>query len=299
VALEVAQALLGLAGGGGEADAEEEGGEVLGPALEDRVDLGERGVGVADRELEVGDLEAEAEALLGVGGDLRGGLGGPEAAAQQLDQADAVVAVAEDALEQGHARLVVGHRLERLHQRGLGVGAVAELERQLAGAVQQLGLARRGDRQLDLRLGDLQQLARAAGPREQAGEQLDRRHVLGEVLEQADERLDRRVGVAVVGVQAGEQREQVDAARALDAAAQLALVELAQALPAAELVVHALEAVERGAEARAGGDGLLVDAAGALELAEVLLEHLTGAQLGLGFLFGAEAGVVGGRDLQF
>ena len=125
VLLEVAEALLGLRGGGGEADPELEGGEVLGPDLEDRVDLGEGGRGVAERELEVGDLEAEAELLFGVGGEV-------EAAAEEVDEAAGVVAVAEDPLEQGHARLVVLDGLEGLGKAGLGVGAVAELERQLA-----------------------------------------------------------------------------------------------------------------------------------------------------------------------
>jgi hypothetical protein len=239
----------------------------------------------------VGDLEAEAELLLGVGGE-------GEAAAQQFDEAEGVVAVAEDPLEQGHARLVVLDGLQGLGEAGLGVGAVAELERQLGAAVEQLGLADRADRQLDLLLGDLEELAGAAGLGEQAGEQLDRGRVLGEVLEQADEGLDRRVGVALLGVEAGEDRQQEHPARALGAAAELALVELAQALEAAELELHALEAIEGGAEARAGDDGFFVDLAGALELAEVLLEHLAGAQLGLGFLFGGEAGVVGGGDLQ-
>jgi hypothetical protein len=99
-------------------------------------------------------------------------------------------------------------------------------------------------------------------------------------------------------LQPGEDRQQEHAARALGAAAELALVELAQALEAAELELHALEAIEGGAEARAGDDGFFVDLAGALEFAEVLLEDLAGAQLGLGFFFGGEAGVVGGRDLQ-
>jgi hypothetical protein len=67
VLLQITQVLLGLAGGAGQARAELQGREVLGRGLEDRVDLGERGRGIVEREQKEGDLEAQAQALVGVG----------------------------------------------------------------------------------------------------------------------------------------------------------------------------------------------------------------------------------------
>ncbi|MFY0532190.1 hypothetical protein [Nannocystis pusilla] len=291
VTREVAEQRVGAPERGGQALAGVQRREVFGPGLKDQVDLVERLRQLAEREQAVDDLEVQRQALRRIDGAL-------QAAAQQVDDADVVAAVAEDPLEQRERRRVVGDLLERLLQAGLGVARVAHLQRQLGAAEQQLGAPQRADGQLDLLLGDLQQLAGAAGLGEQAGQLLQRRQVLRELLEQGDEALDRGRRIALALVQAGEDRQQEHAARAADAALQLAVVELAQAVEAAELEEHALEAVERGAVGLRRGDGLFVELAGALELLEVLLEHLAGAQLGLGPLLGAEAGGVGGGDLE-
>ncbi len=122
--------------------------------------------------------------------------------------------------------------------------------------------------------------------------------MLGEVFEEADEGFDRSVGITLLCMQPSQDRQQEHPPRAFGAAGQFALVEFSQAIEAAELKVHALEAVEGGSEARARRHRLFVDLAGAFEFGQVFFEDLAGPELGLGFFFGAEAGFVGGGDLQ-
>ncbi|MEZ4454702.1 MAG: hypothetical protein R3B09_34950 [Nannocystaceae bacterium] len=277
--------------GGREALAAVERRQVARPGLEEAADLGEGAVGIVEAAgQEAGDLEVEGDPTLAVARVI-------EAPSEEVEERVVVVILAEEAVEEADARLVILDRGQRRVEVVVGLLAVAELEGQLGGPVEEAGAAGLREGELDLLLGDLEELARPLRPGEEAGEELDRHQVLRHLLEEADEVLDRGVRIGVAGGELGEEREEEEAAARLLGAEELGVVVVAEGVEAAELVEDPLEAIEGRAEGRVDRQRLLVGLAGAVDLLEVLLQHLAGPDQRLGPLLAREPPRLGARRL--
>jgi len=269
-----------------------QGGEVTRPTLEQLGKLGQGLLGLAQSSRqEVGDLELQPDLSRPI-------VGVQQLLAQQRDEATPVLVAPQQRAQAVQARQVVVDRFEGGLEARLGLVDVAQRFGELARAMQQLGATPGALRQRNLLVGDLEQVLVAARSRQQPRQQLDRRQVMGVVLEACREELDRFGRVVVARVQLAEHRQQERAAGLGLGPLELLGVEGSQCLGVAELVKQALETVTGGAVARVRGDGGLVALAGSFELVEALLHDPTRAQVRHRHLFRGQPGGTGVGDLE-
>ncbi|MFO0633803.1 MAG: hypothetical protein U0168_13220 [Nannocystaceae bacterium] len=267
-------------------------GQVPRPAAQQRLQLGQGLLGAPELAREHrGDLELQRR-LAGAIVDVQRLL------AQQRDQGLVVAVLAQQSAQGLERGLVIVDRLERTTEVDARTRAVAERQRQLAAAVQQLGRARGAARERDLPLGHAQQLGVATAAREQPRQQLQRRERVGAQLEQRPQVRDRSIDVVVVGVQLRQHRQQEAAPRGRARGRQLRGVERLQRRAIAALVQQALESVARRAVARCRRDRRLVVALGTFDLTQALLEQLARAQVQQRQLLARDAVGLGRADLH-